>query len=57
MTQEEYDRIEKLFKEQIVNDARSYSIKHYDKSADFIPLPIPDALQTLDISLVPDVQA
>lgn len=56
ITQEEYDRIGKLFNEQIVNDARSYATKHYDKSADFIPLPIPDALQTLDISSVSDVQ-
>lgn len=56
LTQEEYDRIEKVFREQIVIDAQSYESKHYDKNADFIPLPIPDALTTLDISDTADVQ-
>lgn len=55
LTQEEYDRIEKVFKEQIVSDAQSYESKHYDKKADFIPLPIPDALSILDISDSADV--
>lgn len=55
LTQEEYDRIEKVFKEQIISDAQSYESKHYDKKADFIPLPIPDALSILDISDSADV--
>ncbi len=55
LTQEEYDRIEKVFKEQIISDAQSYESRHYDKKADFIPLPIPDALSILDISDSADV--
>lgn len=56
LTQEEYDRIEKVFKEQMIGEAQNYETKHYDKKTDFIPLPIPDALTVLDVSDSADVQ-
>ncbi len=54
LTEEEYARIEKVFREEITSSARDYAKNKYDNDADFIPLPIPDALTTLDITLTAD---
>lgn len=54
LTQEEYARIEKVFREEITNNAREFAKKKYDNDADFIPLPIPDGLNTLDMTVTAD---
>lgn len=57
LTQEEYARIEKVFREEIANGARDYAKNKYNNEAEFIPLPIPDALSTLDMTVEADAQA
>lgn len=54
LTQEEYTRIEKVFREEITNNAREFAKKKYDNDAEFIPLPIPDGLNTLDMTVTAD---
>lgn len=54
LTQEEYMRIEKVFREEITNNAREFAKKKYDNDAEFIPLPIPDGLNTLDMTVTAD---
>jgi hypothetical protein len=56
LTQSEYDRIKKIFIEQVIREAQTYKLKNYDKKADFIPLPIPDAFEILDMHISSDVQ-
>lgn len=56
LSAEEYARIEKVFRDQLVQDARESILSQFDTKAEFIPLPIPDAMSMLDISLVSDVQ-
>jgi hypothetical protein len=38
-----------------VSDGQNNKTNNYDKSADFIPLPIPDALSVLDVTVNSDV--
>lgn len=56
LTQEEYDRIEKVFRDQLINDARESIFSNFNKQEEFIPLPIPEAMNTLDVTIVPDVK-
>lgn len=56
LTQEEYDRIEKIFKEQLTQDATEAILSNFDQRAEFIPIPIPEAMTTLDITLNKNVK-
>jgi hypothetical protein len=51
LTQEEHDRIEKIFKEQLIQDATETILSNFDQKAEFIPIPIPEAMTTLDVTL------
>ena len=55
LTQAEFDRVKKVFTDQIQNDAENFLAKKYDKSAEFLPLPIPDAMTTVDVNITSDV--
>lgn len=56
LTEDEYARIEKVFRDQLINDAREFILSGFNKQEEFIPLPIPEAMNTLDITVVPDVK-
>jgi hypothetical protein len=56
LTEDEYKRIEKVFREQLINDAREEILANFNKQEEFIPLPIPEAMSTLDVTVTPDVQ-
>ncbi len=56
LTEGEYARIEKVFRDQLTHDARESILSNFDTRAEFIPIPIPDAMSILDISLTSDVQ-
>ncbi len=55
LTQEEFDRIKKVFEEQMFYAARELAFKKYNKKDEFIPLPIPEAFSLLDSTLSTDV--
>lgn len=50
MTQEEYDRLEKIFREQFTQSARTNVLARYVNDKEYTPLPIPEAIHMLDIS-------
>lgn len=55
LTQDEYDRIEKIFREQILVEAQNYKTKKYNKNDEFIPLPMVEALSPLDMPTAADL--
>lgn len=56
LTQEEYNRIEKVFREQLISNAREALLINFDKQEEFIPIPIPEAINTLDVTITTDAK-
>lgn len=48
---EEYDSLEKIFREQVATEARDSIIHHFDNKAEYIPIPIADIVSTLDMTV------
>lgn len=56
ITQDEYARIEKIFREQFAQKARETALADYADSKEYIPLPITETMNTLDITLATDAK-
>ena len=54
LSQEEYDRIEKIFRDQLMQSARESFRAGYSPTDDFIPLPIAESIHVLDMTLQTD---
>lgn len=54
-SQEEHDRIEKIFKSQLIQNARESILSQFGIHDEFIPIPIPEAMTTLDVNMDTDV--
>ncbi len=48
---EEFDSLEKIFREQLATEARDSIIHHFDNKAEYIPIPIADIVSTLDMTI------
>lgn len=57
LSPEEYARIEKIFREQLIQNAREYILTNFDNREEFLPIPIPEAMSVLDITISTDAQA
>lgn len=55
LTQEEYTRIEKIFRDQLIQDARKSLLDQFWTRDEFMPIPIPEAIKELDVSVESDV--
>ncbi len=56
LTQEEYARLEKIFRDELISKAKEFIISNFDNREEFIPLPIPEAINTLDLTLETDIK-
>lgn len=55
LTQEEHARIQKIFRDQLVQGARESLLDQFGKADEFMPIPIPEAIRELDITVESDV--
>lgn len=54
LSQEEYNRIENVYKSQLSESASEFILWDFNQQEEFIPIPIPEALSVLDITLTSD---
>ena len=55
LTQVEFDRLQKLFQDDFLNNAQNLINHSFESGSEYIPLPIPEALDLLDMTLTTDV--
>ena len=55
LTQEEHARIEKVFRDQLIQNARAALLDQFGVTNEFMPIPIPEAIQDLDVVVESDV--
>jgi hypothetical protein len=56
MTEDEYLRIEKIFRDQFANRAREAALTHYGEVNEYIPLPLTETMNALDLILNTDTK-
>lgn len=54
LLQEEYARLEKVFREQLIQNARESIRSNFWTRDEFLPIPIPDAITVLDLQIESD---